>query len=92
MAAAEILAINTTAANSTDQTVAAGDQLTVCLKDAAGPAVGSGARVDILLKDDSGQYFAVGSLTGGKPAVVITGAGVYRFTRFAGVSCGVFSG
>lgn len=88
----QILATNTTAADSSDVVVADGGQLTVCLKDAAGSRVAPGARVDILLKDDAGQYFNVTSLDASKPAVVITGAGTYRFSRQAGVSCGVFSG
>jgi hypothetical protein len=92
MAAAELLAINTTAANSGDTTIASGDQLTVCLKDAAGPVIGTAARVDVQLKDDSAQYFTVATLSGAKPALVITGAGTYRFSRVAGTSCGVFSG
>lgn len=88
----EILAVNTTAADSSDVVVAAGDTLTVCLKDAAGPGVLGGALVRISLKDDAGQYFQVDTLSGSKPALVITGAGTYRFTRVAGPSCGVFSG
>jgi hypothetical protein len=88
----QILSTNTTAADSADVVVAAGTPLTVCLKDAAGVLVGAGARVDILLKDDAGQYFLIDSLGAQKLAVVIVGPGTYRFSRQAGVSCGVFSG
>lgn len=87
----EILAVGTTAADSSDQVIASGAQLTVCLKDAAGPAVNGGV-VSILLKDDTGQYFKVDELGGSKTAVVIAAAGTYRFSRLAGPSCGVFSG
>lgn len=89
--ATEILAVGTTAASSSDVTIAAGSTLTVCLKDAAGPAVGNAARVEIQLKDDAAEYFTVGTLTGGRPSIVIVGAGTYRFSRSAGTSCGVFS-
>ncbi len=89
---AEILAVGTTAANSSDVTVDPGDTLTVCLKDAAGADVALSACVHILLKDDAGQYFRFDSLTGDKPALVLVGAGTYRFSRKAGTSCGVFSG
>lgn len=89
--ATEILAVGTSAANSSDVVVATGNQLTVCLKDAAGPVVGGGAVVHILAKDDAGQYFRVDTLATSKPALVITGAGTYRFSRLAGTSCGVFS-
>ncbi len=89
--ATEVLAINTTAASSSDVTIASGDQLTVCLKDAAGPSVGAAARVDIQLKGDNSEYFTIATLSNAKPGLVITGAGTYRFTRAAGVSCGVFS-
>jgi hypothetical protein len=89
--ASDVLAVGTTAASSTDVTIAAGDQLTVCLKDAAGPIIASGARVDVQLKGDNSEYFTVATLNSAKPGLVITGAGTYRFTRAAGISCGVFS-
>lgn len=88
----EILAVGTTATDSSDVVVAAGATLTVCLKDASGAHVEPGAEVRISLKDDGGQYFQVDSLTGSRPALVIGGAGTYRFKRMPGVSCGVFSG
>lgn len=88
----QILAIDTTAADSGDVVVAEGEQLTVSLKDAAGPRIANGARVEIQLKDDAGQYFTVDTLNQGKSSVVIAGAGTYRFSRPLGVSCGVFSG
>lgn len=87
----QILAVGTAAADSADVVVASGTSLTVCLKDAAGPNVLGGSGVDILLKDDAGQYFKVDGLDNMKPAVVINGAGTYRFSRRAGSSCGVFS-
>jgi len=90
--ATEILAVGTTAANSADVTIAAGATLTVCLKDAAGAVIGNAAKVEIQLKDDAGEYFTVATLTGGRPSIVIVGAGTYRFSRHAGISCGVFSG
>ncbi len=92
MALAQILAVGTTATSSSDVTVANGASLAVCLKDAAGPRVGIGALVHIEMKDDAGQYFRVGQLNAQNPAAVIDGGGTYRFTRSAGVSCGVFQG
>lgn len=89
----EILAVGTTAANSGDQVVASGSTLTVCLKDSAGPDIGPTARVDILLKDDAGQYFTVDTLDYRRRAVQLIAAGTYRFSRVAsGDACGVFSG
>lgn len=88
--ATEILAVNTTTANSADVVVADGDELTVCLKDAAGPAVASGARVEVRLKDDAGEYFTIDRLDYRKPALVVRG-GTWQFGRMAGGSCGVFS-
>lgn len=89
----EILAVGTTAANSTDQVVSAGTPLTVCLKDAAGPSVGDKVAVDVLLKADSGEYFKVDYLNNIRCAVMIVAPGTYRFSRLAGSdSCGVFSG
>lgn len=90
---AEILAPGTGAADSSDVVIASGSQLTVALKDAAGPNSLAGASVKIRIKDDAGQYFDVDTLDAFKPAVVITGAGTYRFSRLAGgPSVGVFSG
>ena len=90
--ATEILAVGTNEANSADVVVVAGTPLAVCLKDAAGPRVLAAARVEILLKDNTGEYFVVHSLTGARPATVLMGAGTYRFSRVSSASCGVFSG
>lgn len=90
--ATQILAVGTTDANSSDVVVASGAQLTVCLKDVAGPVIPNGVLVYISLKDDAGEYFRIDELRASKSAVVIIAAGTYRFTRVAGVSCGVFSG
>lgn len=87
----QILAVNTTAADSADVVVAANEELTVALKDAAGPTIDQNAIVDVKLKDDAGLYFRVTTLEHDKPALVIT-AGTWRFSRRAGGSCGVFSG
>jgi hypothetical protein len=91
MAITQILAVNTTAADSAD-VVVAGTPLTVSLKDAAGPRIAANALVHISIKDDAGQYFRVGQLNTDKPVAVIDGPGTYRFSRVAGTSCGVFSG
>lgn len=92
----EILAVGTTFLESDDVPVDAGDELVVCLKDATGNLVASTARVNVLIKDDDGAYFLVGSLVGGDPdkmSAVLAGGATYRFTRPAGVgSCGLFSG
>ncbi|KQS90287.1 hypothetical protein [Rhizobium sp. Leaf386] len=92
MAATQILPVADTAADSAEVIIAAGEAVTVCLKDASGPDVIDGARVDIMLKDDAGQYFRIDTLTGTRPAVVITAVGTYLFRRRAGSGCGVFRG
>lgn len=90
--ATQILAVANTAADSSDVTVTAGTPLTVALKDADGPDVPSGAKVQILLKDDGGKYFHVDYLIAPhKASLVIYGPGTYRFSRPAGVTVGVFS-
>lgn len=94
MAAVQILAVAATAAASSDVTVAAGSTLTVSLKSGDGSPVGLGAVVRIELKDDGGSYNVVDILAGlrGMDSKILAAAGVYRFSRAAGVSCGVFSG
>lgn len=91
--ATSLLAVGTTAADSSDLVVAAGTPVTVSLKNTAAP-VPIEAKVNISLKDDAGAYFVVGNLTGewNKHATSITAPGTYRFSRVAGASCGVFSG
>jgi len=84
MAATQILATNTTSASSSDITVT-GDTV-VGLKGAA-----TGALVIVELKDDGGAYNVIGALTSEEPAKILA-AGVYRFRRPAGPSCGVYQG
>lgn len=90
----QILAVGSSDANSADVVVSDGSTLTVALKDGTGPVVASGCLVDILLKDDAGQYFLIDTLSVHKPAVVISAPGTYRFSRKnrGDASCGVFSG
>ncbi|MBB3523065.1 hypothetical protein [Rhizobium sp. BK456] len=85
--AAELLAVGSTAANSSDLVVASGSTVTVGIKG----ATTSQARVRITLKDDAGGYTDVGELTPFRPAFAITAPGTYRFTRVAGETCGAFS-
>lgn len=87
MAATDLLAVGTTAANSSDLVVASGSTVTVGIKG----AIASTARIRITLKDDLGGYTDVGELTPFRPALAITAPGTYRFTRPVGDACGVFS-
>lgn len=84
MAATSILATNTTAADSSDITLTA--DTIVGLKQ---PAIGS--EVIVKLKDDGGAYNVIGKLTSEEPAKILA-AGIYRFSRVAGASCGVYQG
>jgi hypothetical protein len=81
---------STVGENSSDVEIAAGSQLTVCLKGAGG-VIDENSLVSILLKDDVGDYVHVDSLSKDKESKVLIGAGTYRFTRNRGM-CGVFSG
>lgn len=87
MAAANILTIGNTAADSGPVTVTAGSPLTVCLKGDSVPV-----EVAIKLNDDVGGSRLVGYLTSDRPVRVISGPGVYIFSRKVGQNCGVFSG
>lgn len=86
----QVLAVGTTAADSADVVVAANEQLTVALKDAAGSLVDSTSVVHVMLKDDVGEYFRIDQLSAARPALVLS-AGTWLFRRPAGASCGVFS-
>lgn len=89
----QILAIGTSATNSADVVVAAGTPLTVALKGASPPGLPQ-AQIDILIKDDAGNYFLVDYLASPGPdsTRVIQAPGTYRFSRPAGPAVGVFSG
>lgn len=90
MAAAELLAVGTSALSSADLVVAAGTPVTVGLKLGASDA--NPALIRITIKDDTGAYLPIGVLDQNNPVLVIAGPGTYKFTRPAGVgSCGVFS-
>lgn len=84
--ATQLLATGSTAADSSELTVVAGSPVSVCLKGDTSPV-----EVAIRIKDDAGAFKTVGSLTSYQPARMITGPGVYIFTRQAGQTCGVFS-
>lgn len=87
---ANILAIGTTEASSSDFVVAAGTPNTICLVDSEGPGIGAGAFVSLQFKDANAQYFTVDYLQSERVARVLIGPGTYRVTRAAtGVSCGV---
>lgn len=87
MAASQLIASGNSVASSSDFTLAAGEIATVSLKGAE-----DGARADIELKDDGGGYTSVGLMTNAKPAWSISSPGVYRVSRRAGATCGVFRG
>ena len=88
MAAAQILATASGAANSADQVVAAGTPLTVSLR-----AYDRDSIVIVELKDEAAAYTPVNSLTNGQPGLSISSPGTYRFRRPASSSsCGVFNG
>ena len=86
MAAAEVLATGSTGADSGDIAIASGSSLTVGLK-----GVTADAKVLIKLKDDTGGYNVVDTLTANSAVKLIVAPGTYRFTRVAGASCGVYS-
>lgn len=107
MAAAEVLAYGTTAANSTDITVAVADArpTRVCLKGSAeGVPPGELAQVVIEAEDEDGFFWPIGSITGTGPlSMVLEAQGIYRATRVAAnpnglpnatakYGCGVFTG
>ena len=85
MAATQILASGSTGLDSSDVTVTSA--LTVGLKG----TIDQNARCIVSLKDDGNAYNVVDELNCTKPAIVIQGPGVYRFTRVAGSTFGVYS-
>jgi hypothetical protein len=90
MAAIELLATGSTAADSTELTVSAGAPVTVSLKGYTDSQV----RVSISLKDDGNAFNVVGYLDSSaaiRGAACISAPGVYKFSRTAGQTCGVFS-
>jgi hypothetical protein len=85
--AAEILATGSGAANSTDQTIAAGITVGYVLK-----GYGQDAAVAVYGKDEVAGYTLIGIMDAGQPSRSISTPGVYRFSRLArSGACGVSS-
>jgi hypothetical protein len=81
-----LIASGTNDLASADFTLAAGESATLCLVDAGGPGVPVSAVASIQFKAASGEYFAIGELTGSRPdgvAQVLSAAGTYRVVRAA---------
>lgn len=90
MAAVQILAPGTTAANSTDVVVAAGATVTVSLYTAAGGALPSGVTCLITKTNPSATYSETGQVLSSVPSSVtgesrtaraLVGPGTYRIER-----------
>lgn len=92
MAITNVLSVGTTAdEESADIVLAAAEVASLGLKDAAGQTISGAARVDIIRKDDAGQYFLIGkSLTASQQSLQVLGPGTFRVVRRGVVSCGVF--
>lgn len=86
MAAANLLATAGTAATSAD-IVVAGTPVIVALRGIVGQPC-----VNIELKDEVAAYNPIDALTKSSPSRVLSAAGTYRLNRFAGDTCGAFSG
>lgn len=80
---AELIAAGTAEADSADFTLVSGDQVTLFLKDAAGPRVPADAVAHVQLKSAGGEYFYVGHLDSYNPAKVLAAPGTYRVRRLA---------
>lgn len=90
MAVTQILAPNTTAANSSDVTVAAGAFVTLSLYTAAGGDIPWGVTCKITKTNPSATYSVTGSMLSSVPnsvtgeartAVTLQGPGVFRVER-----------
>lgn len=85
MAAVSIIASQTAAANSADQTVASGTTVTLSLR-AAAPSMGYDHQQDaaiayVQLKTSDGVYINVGHLSYQEPGKAIVSPGVYRVSK-----------
>jgi hypothetical protein len=82
VAQVELIAPQTTAANSGDQVVAAGTSLSVGLKIALTGPIPWDEVVKITRKDDNAKYADSGFWLGAtQPSVEITGEGTYRVEK-----------
>lgn len=77
-----LIAPTTAAANSTDVTLAAGQEANLGLYTAAGGPVPAGVVATIARRNPSGTYDHTGNiLTSQKPNAVLSGAGIYRIQK-----------
>lgn len=84
--ATNLLTIDTTAAASSDVTLAAGDSAVLIYKGA------EGGVIFIQTKDDLGAYKDFQQLKSNGRPLVIDGAVTFRVRRVAGIACGVSRG
>lgn len=80
---AELIASGTAEADSADFTLAAGEQVTLFLKDAAGTTVNPHGVAQVHIKSADGEYFMIGKIDTSQPAAVLSAPGTYRVRRLA---------
>lgn len=83
---AELIAAGITEVDSSDFTLTSGDQVTIFLKDAAGPTVGYDAIAMVQIKCAGGEYYNVGRIDFDVPAKVLSAPGTYRVKKLASVA------
>ncbi len=90
--ATQLLAIGVGAADSADQTLAAGTIVSLMGDSGVGRGFDNDAKVIVSVKDPNGVYVPAGDLFTSQPAMALIGGGVFRFSRPASSSrCGVMS-
>lgn len=85
-----LLALGSTAANSSVITLAAGESATIALRGVVMPS-GASTPAFVEMQDDTGAWVEVGSLPAGA-AHVLTATGSFRLRRPAGMTWAAFRG
>lgn len=80
---AELLAPTAAAAESTPLVIAAGDSVTLLLKDAVGPTCPPGCVALVQQQSSGGEWFTVGQIDTQTPAKVLVATGTFRVAKGA---------
>ena len=80
---AELIASGTAEFDSVDFTLAAGDQVTIFLKNTPGTVVNPKGVAQVFIKSSENNYYLVGVVDLSFPAKVIQAPGTYKVRRMA---------
>lgn len=80
---AELIATSTSAADSADFTVNAGDSISILLKDGTSATAVTSSATALVQAKSGTQYITIGTVTGSNPLLVLSAPGTFRVSKLA---------